>query len=113
MTLWFLGLLFHVQHLIVLIEHYDTGALQLFYRCLLMAHDARGLLLVGVIDKLLETEVEDVVSGDDEEITLLLLSSPLGEGIYCQYQVADGAEAGFVGIGAVVDDADGFGVCLF
>ena len=81
MTLWLLGFLFHVQHLIILIEHYYSCALQLLYGWLLMAHDARGLLLVGVIDKLLETEVEDVVSGDDDEITLLLLSSPLGEGI--------------------------------
>ena len=113
MTLWFLGLLFHVQHLVILIEHHYSSALQLLYRWLLMAHDARGLLFVGVVDKLLETEVEDVVGGDDEEIWSPLLSSPLGEGIYCQYQVADCAEAGFVGVGAVVDDADGFGVCLF
>ena len=81
MTLWFLGLLFHVQHLIIIIEHHYSCALQLFYRWLLVAHDARGLLLVGVIDKLLETEVEDVVGGDDEEIWSPLLSSPLGEGI--------------------------------
>ena len=81
MTLWFLWLLFHVQHLVILIEHYYSCALQLFYRWLLVAHDARGLLLVGVIDKLLETEVEDVVGGDNEEIWSPLLSSPLGEGL--------------------------------
>ena len=135
MTLWFLGFLFHVQHLIILIEDYDTCALQFFYGWLLMAHDARGLLLVGVINKLLETEVEDVVGGDDEEIRSPFLSSPLGEkpppvlplgggnhspsfggvgeALYCQYQVADCAEAIFVGVSTVVDDADGFGVCLF
>ncbi len=68
-ALWLLWLLFHVHHLVVLVEHHHACALQLLYRWLLMAHDAGGLLLVGEVDELQETEVEDVVGGDNEKVT--------------------------------------------
>ena len=68
-ALWLLWLLFHVHHLVVLVEHHHACALQLLYRWLLMAHDAGGLLLVGEVYELLEAEVEDVVGGDNEKVT--------------------------------------------
>ena len=106
-ALGFLGFLLHAQHAHVVVELHDTRALQLLYRGLFVAHDARGLLLAGKIDELLEGEEEQVVGSYHEQI---IVQAQLLHGVE---QVADGTQTRFVGLSTIIDDGNGFGVVLF
>lgn len=57
--LWFL---LHIEHLINLIEHHNSCALEFLYRRLIVAHDARTVLFLGELHELREREEEEVVS---------------------------------------------------
>ena len=72
MALWHLGFLLHAQDFHVVVELDDTGALEFFYRRLLVAHDARSALFLGEFDKFAKGEEEEVVSGNDKEIVKTL-----------------------------------------
>ena len=102
------GLLLHIENLVVLIEDYNAGALEFGDIGLLMTHDATGLLGLGEIDKLLETEEEDVVGSNNQQGRIALIATV--EIIDGEQQVADSTETGFVGFGTVVEDGDGLGV---
>ena len=64
-ALGLLGLLFHIENLVLFVHDDDTGALELLNRGLLVAHDAAGSLLLGKIHELLEGEEEEVVGSDN------------------------------------------------
>ena len=102
------GLLLHIENLVVLIEDYNAGALEFGDIGLLMTHDATGLLGLGEIDKLLETEEEDVVGSNNQQGRIALIATV--EIIDGEQQVADSTETGFVGFGTIVEDGDGLGV---
>ena len=102
------GLLLHIEDLVVGIEDDDAGALEFGDIGLLMTHDATGLLGLGEIDKLLETEEEDVVGSHDKQGRIALIATV--EIIDGEQQVADSTETGFVGFGTVIEDGDGLGV---
>ena len=102
------GLLLHIEDLVVGIEDDDAGALEFGDIGLLMTHDATGLLGLGEIDKLLETEEEDVVGSNNQQGRIALIATV--EIIDGEQQVADSTETGFVGFGTVVEDGDGLGV---
>ena len=73
-----------------------------------MTHDATGLLGLGEIDKLLETEEEDVVGSNNQQGRIALIATV--EIIDGEQQVADSTETSFVGFGTVVEDGDGLSV---
>jgi len=102
------GLLLHIEDLVVGIEDDDAGALEFGDIGLLMTHDATGLLGLGEIDKLLETEEEDVVGSNNQQGRIALIATV--EIIYGEQQVADSTETSFVGFGTVVEDGDGLSV---
>ena len=102
------GLLLHIENLVVLIEDYNAGALEFGDIGLLMTHDATGLLGLGEIDKLLETEEEDVVGSNNQQGRIALIATV--EIIDGEQQVADSTETSFVGFGTVVEDGDGLSV---
>jgi len=123
-ALGLLGLLFHIEDTVILVHYDDTGALELLYRRLLVTHDATGSLLLGKIDKFLKREEEEVVGGKDKEVMPnRTLPNPPCEGgslntllVYMfdgQQQVADGTEAGVVGLGSIINDSQGLGIVLF
>lgn len=121
MALRVFRLLLHVEDSVVLVHHDDSCALQLLYTRLFVAHDATGLLRLGKIDKFLEGEEEDVVGGDDEKILSPALPNREGavsmvtlfQTVYGIQQIADGTQAGVVGLRAIIDDGDGLGIMLF
>ena len=102
------GLLLHIEDLVVGIEDDDAGALEFGDIGLLMTHDATGLLGLGEIDKLLETEEEDVVGSNNQQGRIALIATV--EIIDGEQQVADSTETSFVGFGTVVEDGDGLSV---
>ena len=102
------GLFLHIEDLVVGIEDYDAGALEFGNIGLLMTHDAASLLGLGKIDKLLETEKEDVVGSYDKHGGITLVATV--EIIDGQQQVADSTETGFVSFGTIVEDSDRLGV---
>lgn len=102
------GLLLHIEDLVVGIEDDDAGALEFGDIGLLMTHDATGLLGLGEIDKLLETEEEDVVGSNNQQGRIALIATV--EIIDGEQQVADSTETGFVGFGTIVEDGDGLGI---
>ena len=102
------GLLLHIEDLVVGIEDDNTGALEFGDIGLLMTHDATGLLGLGEIDKLLETEEEDVVGSNNQQGRIALIATV--EIIDGEQQVADSTETSFVGLGTVVEDGDGLSV---
>ena len=102
------GLLLHIENLVVLIEDYNAGALEFGDIGLLMTHDATGLLGLGEIDKLMDTEEEDVVGSNNQQGRIALIATV--EIIDGEQQVADSTETGFVGFGTIVEDGDGLGV---
>ena len=102
------GLLLHIEDLVVLIEDYNAGALEFGDIGLLMTHDATGLLGLGEIDKLLETEEENIVGSNNQQGRIALITTV--EIIDGEQQVADSPETGFVGFGTVVEDGDRLGV---
>jgi hypothetical protein len=61
-TLGLLRLLLHAQHSHIVIELHHSRALELLDRGLLMAHDARGALLLGEINELAKAKEQKVVS---------------------------------------------------
>ena len=69
------GLLLHIEDLVVGIEDDDAGALEFGDIGLLMTHDATGLLGLGEIDKLLETEEEDVVGSNNQQGRIALIAT--------------------------------------
>ena len=85
-----------------LVDDRDSGAAEPFLVGLMEAHDAAGAFGLGERDELTEREIKEVVGGDDEEVIIDM------ELIHCKEQVADGTQAGVVGLGAIVNDGDGF-----
>ena len=64
------------------------------------------MLLPGKVDELLESEEQQVVGGYHQHVVVYVAA------LHGQQQVADGAQAGVVGLCAVVDDGDGLLVVL-
>ena len=104
--LGFSGLLLHVEHFIVFIEHHYTRSLQFGFVGLVMTHDARCAFGFGKIHEALKREEKQVVSRHHEHI---VLDASLLNG---ELQVAHGPESGLVGGGAIIDHGDGFGIML-
>jgi hypothetical protein len=107
MTFRFLRFLLHVEHPHLVVNDDDARALELFYRGLLMTHDARGLFLLGKVNELLEREEQDVVSSNDEYI---IVDTAF---LHRQQQVTDSTQTGIVGLRAIVNDSDGLFIVLF
>ena len=92
-------LLDHVEYAVVLIDGDDTALLQTLFVIFPETHDARGMLLVGIADELLQAEVEQIVTGNDEHV---IIEAELVDG---ELYVANGSEAGLVGRGAVIHNS--------
>lgn len=103
-TLGHLGFLLHADHAVVGVELHHAGALQFLDRRLFVTHDAAGALRLGVVDELTEGEEEQVVGRHHEQVVVDV------ELVHGEEQVADGPQSGVVGLCAVVDDRDGFGI---
>ena len=101
------GFFDHRQDQAVLIDRGDSRLAELLDRGLVVAHDAGRALRAGVVDKAHEAEIQQVVAGDDQEVVVQ------AQAVDGELDVADGAEAGFVGGGAVVEDGDTFTFCPF
>lgn len=106
MSAGLLGLLLHIEHTMVIVELYHTGALQLLNRGLVVAHDTAGALLLGKLHKFVETEEEQIVGGNDKYIVVDM------ELLNGQQKVAYGTETRLIGRCSVVDDGNGLGIVL-
>ncbi len=73
----------------------DAGALEFIDLRFVMAHNHRGAFFLERFHEAAETEVEDIVGCDDQQVFVE------AEGVDGQDQVADSAETGFVGEGVV------------
>ena len=63
-------------------------------------------MLFRVTDEVGQTEVQDIVTRDDEQIVLKVSL------VHGELNIADGTEAGFVCAGAVVHHSDGKGMTI-
>ena len=106
MALGMFGLLFHIQHLVVLVQYDNTCALQFIDGWLVVADDARRAFCLGVLHKVTEGEEQQVVGSYDKEVIVYL------QFIHSKEEVADSTESGVVGLCAIIDDGDGFGIGL-
>ena len=88
----------HREDAVGVVDRRDTGLAEFLLRRFEIPHDAGRPLLPGVPHELYETEIQEVVSGDDEEVVV----QP--ERVDGELDVAHGTEAGVVGGGAVVQD---------
>ena len=101
-----LGFFLHLEDFHLVVNRDDAGALEFVYFRFVVAHDHGSALAVEFFDEALEAEVKKVVGGEDEEVVVDAV------GFDGEDEVADGAEASFVGEGGVGEDADGEG-CTF
>ena len=69
---WFFRFLFHVEHTPVFVQHYHSRALQLFFRRLVVAHDAWSALLLGELHESLEREKQQVICGNHQHVVIHL-----------------------------------------
>ena len=89
------GLFLHLEDAEIRVDFDDTGALEFVDLGLVVAHNHRGAFLFEGFHEATEAEVEDIVGCDDQQVFVE------AAGVDGQDQVADGAEAGFVGEGLV------------
>ena len=101
-----LRLLFHVQHLVLLIHHNHPRTLQLLDGRLLVAHDAAGTLLQGKIHKFLEREEQQVIGSHHQHI---IIDMQLLDGIK---QIANSPQARIVGFCTIIHDGHRLGIYL-
>ena len=106
MALGVFGLLFHIEHLVVLIQYYNTCALQFIDGWLVVADDARRAFCLGILHKVTEREEQQVVGCYDKEVIVYL------QFVHGKEEVANSTESGVVGLCAIIDDGDGFGIGL-
>ena len=106
MALGVFGLLFHIEHLVVLVQYDNTCALQFLDGWLVVADDARCAFCLGILHEVTEGEEQQVVGGYDKEVIVYL------QFVHGKEEVADGTESGVVGFRAIVDDGDGFCIGL-
>ncbi len=99
-----LRLFLHLEDAHLGVDFDDAGALEFVDFRFVVAHNHGSAFAVEFFDEAPEAEVEEVVGGKDEEVVVDAV------GFDGEDQVADGAEAGGVGGGAVVEDADGEGM---
>ena len=100
------GLLFHIEHLVVLVQHDNTCALQFLYGWLVVADDARCAFCLGILHKVTEREEQQVVGCYNKEVIVYL------QFVHGKEEVANSTESGVVGLCAIIDDSDGFGIGL-
>lgn len=100
MALGLCGLLFHGHDAVTVVDFEHAALVEAFVTGFLEAHHARGPLLVCITHKVLQTEVEHIVAGDDEHV------ASEAEAVHGKPDVAHGAEAGLVGRRAVIDHGD-------
>ena len=106
MALGHLRLLFHIEHLHIIVHHNHARALELLNARLLVAHNARCSLFLCKVHKLLEREEQQVVCGNYQKVVIQV------EFIHREQQVTDRPKAGFIGEGVVVHHRDGLGIVL-
>ena len=106
MALGVFGLLFHIKHLVVLVQYDNTCALQFIDGWLVVADDARRAFCLGKIHKVTEREEQQVVGCYDKEVIVYL------QFVHGKEEIADSTESGVVGLRAIIDDGDGFCIGL-
>lgn len=94
------GLLFHGHDAVGGVDFEHAALVKALLAGLVETHHAAGTLGVGIAHKVLQTEVEHIVAGDDEHVTCE------AETVHGKPDVAHGAEAGLVGRRAVIDHGD-------
>lgn len=94
------GLLFHGHDAVIVVDFEHTALVKALLAGLVETHHAAGTLGVGIAHKVLQTEVEHIVAGDDEHVARET------EAVHGKADVAHGAEAGLVGRRAVIDHGD-------
>ena len=72
MALWVLGLLFHIEHLVVFVQYDNTCALQFLYGWLVVADDARSDFCFCILHEVTEGKEQQVVGSYDKEIIVYL-----------------------------------------
>ena len=100
MCRWRRRLFGHIQYQVVFVNSHDAAFFELFVVRLIIAHYAGGLLGFRVVDEAVQTEIEQIVAGNYEQITVEL------QLFDCELYVLDRAETGFVSARSVVDDSD-------
>lgn len=95
---WDFGFFLHLEDAEIGVDFDDAGALEFVDLGLVVAHNHRGAFLFEGFHEAAEAEVEDIVGCDHQQVFVEVV------GIDGQDQVADGAEAGFVGEGLVGQD---------
>ena len=96
MALGVFGLLFHIEHLVVLVQHDNTCALQFLDGRLVVADDARCAFCLGILHEVTEGEEQQVVGGYDKEVIVYL------QFVHGKEEVADSTESGVVGLCAII-----------
>ena len=99
-TLGLRGLLFHGHDAVAVVDFEHAALVEAFLVGLMEAHHAAGTLGVGIAHEMLQTEVEHIVTGDDEHV------AREAEAVHGKPDVAHGAEAGLVGRSSVIDHGD-------
>lgn len=95
------GLLFHREDEVVVVHLGNTALAEALLGLLVVAHDAGGGFPAGVAHEVDQTERQQVVAGNDQEVVVELT---LVDG---KLDVAHRTETGLVGRGAVVEHGDG------
>ena len=72
MALGVFGFLLHIEHLIVIIQHDNTRALQFFDGWLVVAYYARCALCLGKFHEITEGEEKQVVGCHDKQVIIQL-----------------------------------------
>lgn len=84
-------LFLHLEDAEIGVDFDDASPLEFVDLGLVVAHNHRGSFLLEGFHEAAEAEVEDIVGCDDQKIFVEAV------GVYGQDQIADSAEAGFVG----------------
>ncbi len=88
---WNFRLFLHLEDAKIGVDFDDAGSLEFVDLGLVVAHNHRGAFFLEGFHEAAEAEVEDIVGCDDQQVFVEAI------GVDGQDQVADGAEAGFVG----------------
>ena len=91
---------FHFNNPVLIVHNGYAGLMELLFAFFPITHDAGGLLFPKIMNERLQTEIQEIITCDDEKI---IIQSQL---INCKLNIPDCSQSGFIAFCSVIKDGN-------